>query len=101
MALMLLAACSDLPTPSVVVEPTAPQPVTTLAPARTADVQPAVPSPTAAVPTITPTPTIATPTPDPLDAFAAELRPAFVADLAAYPDLPRYTLRLWLDPAER
>jgi aminopeptidase N len=104
MTVIALAACDGASPPDMVVERTAPQPVMPSAPTRAADAQPAAPSPTNDAQAITPTPTIAappTPTPDPLDAFAADLRPAFVADLAANRDLPRYWLRLWLNPAER
>lgn len=52
------------------------------------------PAPSAA-PTATPTPP-----PAPADDTAG-LRPAFAGDLAANPDLPRYDLRIQLDPAHR
>ncbi|GAB4208141.1 MAG: M1 family metallopeptidase [Roseiflexaceae bacterium] len=45
---------------------------------------------------------VATPTPDPAEVeLAAALRPAFAGDIAANPELPRYNLRIALDPASR
>ncbi|HEU4323067.1 MAG TPA: M1 family metallopeptidase [Roseiflexaceae bacterium] len=43
-----------------------------------------------------------TPAPDPAEEqLATALRPAFAGDIAANPDMPRYDLRLALDPAGR
>ena len=47
-----------------------------------------------------PRPAQPAPTPAPADDTAG-LRPAFAGDIAAHPDLPRYDLRLQLDPARR
>lgn len=98
LGLLLLAGCqvpaaqpepASLPT-AVVLEPTVAQP--TAAPS---------PAPTAA-PTFTPmpSPTLApSPTPDPLAEFILAMRAGFAGDLAANRELPRYDLRMWVDPA--
>jgi hypothetical protein len=56
----------------------------------------AEPAPTA---TLAPSPPL-TPTPDELAAYAAAMRPGFAGDIAANAGLPRYHLRMWIDPPE-
>lgn len=106
--LVLLTACdAGSPTPSA-----APRILTAgPAPAPTASPPPRIAAETSAPPqrsspdaTATPPPTSAplptlTPSPDPLTDFAAAMRPMFAGDIAANTQLPRYHLRMWIDPA--
>lgn len=113
LSLLLLTACSY--SPAVVAEPTPIQATPGIPPAplaithtAAATSQPASPSPAfqTATATASPLPTAtpssaASPLPDPLAVFTAALRPAFVGDIAAQQDLPRYRLQLWISPAEQ
>lgn len=98
--LLVLAGCqaraaqpepTSLPT-AVVLEPTMALPTAAPSPAPTT-----TPSPTPAPPSPTPAPP--SPTPDPLAEFIPAMRAGFAGDLAANRQLPRYNLRMWIDPA--
>jgi aminopeptidase N len=98
--LVLLAACSaDAHAPAT---PAAIAPAATARPAPTAAPATPVPSATAVATPAPPTATLpATATPDPNAPFAVALRPEFAGDLAATAGLPRYDLKLRVDPANR
>jgi hypothetical protein len=111
--LVLLAACnaSELtptapPSPSRLVNalsPTSAQTVRPLpaVPAPVSSITPKLPSSTA---TVTPNSTALpvanlTPTPNALAVVVPAMRAAFAGDILANADLPRYDLKIWLDPA--
>src|SRR5262245_22571627 len=98
--LALLAACGPDSVPSPAPAVGSPPPRATLRPSASAlptiaaaapTTMPTVPPP---IPTATRTPE---PTPDP--GYAAAMRPPFEGDIAANADLPRYDLKLYIDPA--
>ena len=100
-ALVLLALLAGCQAPASLAEPTSlpsatilntPTPLPTAAPSP---VPTSAPSPTPK-PSPTPEPS---PTPDPLAEFVPAMRAGLAADLAANRDLPRYELRMWVDPA--